>query len=94
MPAAPEPLTVTSPMCEMSKDAGGIADGEMPPSVMLVYCTGIFPAAPNSTSLRASFWCAQRVACASAYQVSQPFHDFLRQQFISRCAGAVFGRNG
>src|ERR1035437_8225204 len=56
--AAPAPLTVTSPICEMSKMPAALRTARCS-LVMLVYCTGISQP-PNSMSLPPSFWCAAK----------------------------------
>src|ERR1700690_3208460 len=86
--AAPEPLTVTSPMWEMSKMPAALRTARCS-SVMLVYCTGISQP-PNSMSLPPSFWCAEKRVVLFNISSSQPFQDFLRQQFIRGRAAAVF----
>src|SRR5580692_4169569 len=58
--AAPAPLTVTSPMCEMSKIPAAWRTARCS-SVMLVYCTGISQP-PKSISLAPNFWCAEKSA--------------------------------
>src|ERR1700722_15420214 len=58
--AADAPLTVTSPMCEMSKIPAALRTARCS-SVMLVYCTGISQP-PKSMSFAPSFWCAEKSA--------------------------------
>jgi hypothetical protein len=58
--AAAAPLTVTSPMCEMSKIPAALRTARCS-SVMLVYCTGISQP-PKSISFAPSFWCAEKSA--------------------------------
>src|ERR1039457_5199439 len=69
--AAAAPLTVTSPMWEMSKMPAALRTARCS-STMLVYCTGISQP-PKSISLAPSFWCAEksavRLSMVAGYQL-------------------------